>query len=110
MMVPAVAGDLTGWTFEPEEGELIEQDGEEPRGTEMMFPGVADLTGWTLDPEEEELIEHYLGPKVRGEQKPYLCFIPELDVYATEPWNLGSKNHVIILACMHALIFLPLLS
>ena len=76
---------------------------------EMMVPAVADLTGWRFDPVEEEVIEHYLVPKVRGEQKPHLRFIPELDVYATEPWNLGSKfhylhnlsNHIILLQECH---------
>ncbi|XP_010907895.2 NAC domain-containing protein JA2-like [Elaeis guineensis] len=57
----------------------------------MVVPVVADLTGWTFDLDDEELIEHYLVPKVRGEQKSHLCFIPELDVYATEPWNLGLE-------------------
>ena len=61
----------------------------------MVVPTVADLTGWMFDPDNEELIKHYLGPKVRGEQKSHLCFIPELDVYATEPWNLGCKFNYI---------------
>lgn len=80
----------------------------------MTVPAVEVPAGFTFSPKDEQLIEHYLGPKARGEQKFYLSHIPELDVYATEPWNLGSKFSYmynlsigVILACM---LFLLLLS
>ncbi|KAJ6830924.1 NAC domain-containing protein 62-like [Iris pallida] len=48
--------------------------------------------GFRFYPSEEELVGHYLRRKISGHIRPDFGFIPEIDIYKYEPWDLPDKS------------------
>ena len=46
--------------------------------------------GFRFSPKDKEIIEFYLKPKITGNDKD-IWFIPEIEFYEDEPWDLPSN-------------------